>query len=121
MENEPEADRLRLKWRQTWEDREADYVAEAPGYNGSVGRIYFVPEHHGPQAQKWFWAFQAFGDDISRNVGDTSGYEPSARAAAGRVEQCWFLAIKGTRHDTPEPVRPKVNAYAAAKGRAESA
>jgi hypothetical protein len=120
MENEPEPPCLRLKWRQTWEDKDADYVAEAPTYNGSVGRIY-RHDTGGFLKGSWFWAFQAHSDEVSRNIGDTSGYEGSARAAAGRVEQCWFLSIKGTRHEVPEPARPRVNAYAAAKGRAESA
>lgn len=121
MSEDPENIPLRLKWHPTWPDKEADFTAETPTFNGHVGRIYFIPEHHGPQAGNWFWSFLAFGDEISRNVGDTSGYEGSARAAARRVESAWFLAVKGTRHDVPEeappPARPPVNAYAAAKAR----
>lgn len=118
MENEPENIALRLKWRATWPDKEADFVAEASTYDGPVGRIY-LHDTGGYQNGNWFWAFQAAGDEVSRNVGDTSGYEPSARAAARRVESAWFLAIAGTRHETPEtvPPVPTVNSYAAAKGR----
>jgi hypothetical protein len=112
---------LRLKWRKTWEDREDDFVAQAPSYNGSVGRIYFVPEHHGPKVESWYWAFQAFGDDISRNIGNLHGHADTARLAAQAVENAWFLAIAGTRHEIPilesEPIQPPKNAYAAAKGR----
>lgn len=60
MEDEPKPPRLRLKWRQTLEDKEADYVAEAPSYNGSVGRIY-LHDTGGYLKGSWFWAFQAFG------------------------------------------------------------
>ena len=103
---------LRLRWRQTWLDRENDFAAEATAYKGSVGRIY--QHDHGPTAGKWFWAFNAFGDDISRNIGAVSGYADSARLAAKAVEDCWFAAIKGSRLDVPEP---QGNAYAAAKAR----
>lgn len=86
---------LRLKWRHTWPDREADFVAEAPTYSGNVGQIYYVPEHHGPKAGSWYWAFQAFADDISRNIGHPFGHEPSARETAARVEAAWFAASRG--------------------------
>lgn len=97
---------LLLKWRQTWPDKEADYVADASNYNGSVGRIYLY--EHGPQKGMWFWAMNAFGPEISRNVGKLSGVEPSARAAAHMVEEAWFAAIKGSTLDRPIPKR---NAY----------
>ncbi|MER8571287.1 hypothetical protein NKG99_07555 [Mesorhizobium sp. M1409] len=45
---------LRLKWRQTWPDKEADFVAESSIRHGSVGRIYRFD--HGPSAGQWFWA-----------------------------------------------------------------
>lgn len=96
-------------------DRENDFMAEAPTYNGGVGRIYESLKPGGTEMH-WFWAMNAFGDDIS-NVGDLSGH---ARAAAARVEAAWFAAIKGSRHEQPnaaEPARPPVNRYAAAKGR----
>lgn len=118
MENDPDRIVLRLKWRPTWPDKEADFAAEAPSYNGPVGRIY--RHDTGLHAGNWLWAFQAFGDDIGHNVGNTSGFEPSAGAAARCVESAWLLAVKGTCHDVPEeadpPARPPVNAYAAAKG-----
>lgn len=47
----------------------------------------------------------AHGAEISRNVGEIHGIEPSARAAARMVEDAWFAAIKGS----------KSNAYAIAK------
>jgi hypothetical protein len=119
MSDDPDNIPLRLRWAATWPDKDADFAAETPSYNGPVGRIY--RHDTGFQAGNWFWSFQAFGDEISRNVGDTSGFEPSARAAARCVESAWFLAVKGTRHDVPEeadrPARPPVNAYAAAKAR----
>lgn len=120
MSDDQESIPLRLRWRATWPDREADYSAEAPTYGDSIGRIY-LHTTGGNLNGHWFWAFQAHGDEVSRNIGDTSGYEPSARAAARKVEECWFRAIKGTRHDIPEVVQPAVavNAYAAAKGRAD--
>jgi hypothetical protein len=55
---------LRLHWRQTWPDKEADYVADADGYTGGVGRIYRYG--HGPQQGLWFWAMNAHGPEISR-------------------------------------------------------
>jgi hypothetical protein len=120
MSDDQESIPLRLRWAATWPDKDADFSAEAPGYNGPVGRIY-LHSTGGFQNGRWFWAFQAAGGEISRNIGDTSGYEDSARAAARRVESAWFLAIRGTRHDLPEeaapPARPPVNAYAAAKAR----
>lgn len=111
MEHEIE---LRLKWRHTWPDREDDFCAEAPTFDGSVGRIY--RHDSGPSKGQWFWAFQAHGYDISR-TGDLSGYEPSARQAAKRVEDAWFFAIRGSSHDVAVPAPAPRNAYAEAKGR----
>lgn len=101
---------LRLRWRQTWSDHDADYVANADGYNGGVGRIYLYDS--GPQKGMWFWSMTAHGFEISRNIGNLSGAERSARAAARMVEDAWFVAIKGSSLDRPPPAR---NAYAAAK------
>jgi hypothetical protein len=101
---------LILKWRQTWPDSEADYVATADSYNGSVGRIYRYD--HGPQEGLWFWAMQAYGAEISRNLDKLHGVEKSARAAARMVEDAWFAAIKGSSLDRPAPKR---NAYEMAK------
>lgn len=106
-----EAVSLRLKWRQTWPDTEADYAAEADGYAGSVGRIYLYK--HGPQEGQWFWAMNAHGPEISRNIGKLHGEAGSPRAAAFMVEQAWFAAIKGSSLDRPAP---KANLYAMAKG-----
>lgn len=114
MENEIE---LRLKWRHTWpgEDRQ-DFVSDAPTYP-SVGRIYLIVAQAESINGKWFWSLTAFGEDISRNIGATSGYQPSAREAAAKVEAAWFEAIKGSRHDVPVPTAQPRNAYAEAKGR----
>lgn len=101
---------LRLRWRQTWPDREADFVAEADGYNGSVGRIYRYDSH--PLEGSWFWAMNAHGPEISRNFDKLHGIEPSARAAAHMVENAWFAAIAGTSLDQPAPKR---NTYAMVK------
>lgn len=101
---------LRLRWRQTWPDHEADYVAETDNYVGSVGRIYLRED--GPRKGVWLWAMQADGHDISRNFGELHGAERSARAAAQMVEDAWFKAIKGSSLDMPPPTR---NAYAMAK------
>lgn len=117
MSEEPENITLRLRWKPTWPDKEADYAAEAPGYDGSVGRIY-LHTTGGYQSGSWFWAMNAHGHDISRNVGELSGYEPSPRQAARRVEEAWFAAIRGSRLDVAlPPEEPTVNRYAAAKGR----
>lgn len=117
MSDDPESITLRLRWRATWPDREADFVAEAPTYNGNVGRIYYVPENHGMQSNRWFWAFQAFGDDVNRGGINLSGHEDTPRQAARRVEDAWFSAIRDGRHDVPVPDDAPKNAYAAAKGR----
>lgn len=114
METNPESIPLRLRWRQTWPERENDFVAETGDYQASIGRIYLYDS--GPQQGLWFWAFQAFGDDVSRNIGKLTGVEPSAREAAREVERAWFAAIKGSRYEMPVEASP-VNAYAAAKGR----
>lgn len=91
---------LRLRWQLTWSDKEDDYVAEAPGCDGPVGRIYkeLVPGKH---EYRWFWAFQASVTAPYRRVGATSGREPSPREAAKRVEEAWFAAIEGTSLDVP--------------------
>lgn len=94
---------LRLRWQATWPDKEADYMALADGYNGSVGRIYL--HQHGPQEGRWFWAMNAHGAEISRNIDRLSGTEESARAAAHKVEDAWFAAIRGSSLDRPEPKR----------------
>ncbi|WP_311029372.1 hypothetical protein [Mesorhizobium koreense] len=52
---------LRLHWRQTWPDKDADYVADADGYTGGVGRIY--RHDTGPQQGIWFWAINAHGPE----------------------------------------------------------
>lgn len=103
---------LKLRWRQTWDDHENDFAAYAPTYDGSVGRIYLHED--GPMQGKWFWAFQGFGPEISRNIGKLSGFETSARRAAREVETAWFASIRGTIHD--QESKPSANAYAAAKG-----
>lgn len=103
---------LCLNWRQTSPDSEADYVAETDTYEDTVGRIY--RHDAGPQTGLWFWAMQADGHEISRNIGQLHGVERSARAAAHMVEAAWFNAIKGSSLDRPAPKR---NAYAMAKGR----
>lgn len=101
---------LRLKWRQTWPEREADYVAYADSYGDIVGRIY--RHDSGEQAGNWFWSMTAFGLEISRNIGRLTGFERSARGAAQTVEEAWFAAIKGSSLDQPAPAR---NLYAMAK------
>lgn len=101
---------LRLRWRQTWPDREADFVAVADGYNGSVGRIYVYDS--GPEEGNWFWAMNAHGPEISRNLEKLDGIEQSARAAAHMVEEVWFAAIAGSSLDRPASKR---NAYAMVK------
>lgn len=105
---------LRLRWRHTWEDRESDFVAEAPGYDGPVGRIYESIQPGGTGTH-WFWAMNAHGDFISR-AGKNSGYEATPRQAAQQVEKAWFEAIKDSSLERAVAV-PAANAYAAAKGR----
>jgi hypothetical protein len=101
---------LRLHWRETWPDRDADYVADADGYSGGVGRIY--RHDAGPQQGMWFWSLTAHGPEISRAADKLHGVEQSPRAAARMVEGAWFAAIKGSSLDRPAPKR---NAYAMAK------
>ena len=96
---------LLLTWRQTWPDKEADYVAAASNYD-HVGRIY--RHNGGPQDGMWFWSLTAFGPEISRNIGHCQGTEATPRAAARMVEESWFAAIKGSSLDRPIPKR---NAY----------
>lgn len=103
-----ESEALRLNWRQA--DRDADYVADADGYDGNVGRITLRDD--GPQQGLWFWVMNAHGTEISRNIGSLDGVEKSARAAARMVEGAWFAAIAGSSLDRPLPKR---NAYAMAR------
>lgn len=104
---------LKLHWRHTWEEKDHDYVAEAPGHPDTVGRIYesIVP---GGTGTHWFWAMNAHGAFISR-AGKNSGYEATPRQAAQQVEKAWFEAIKGSSLEVSAAV--SVNAYAQAKGR----
>jgi hypothetical protein len=101
---------LRLHWRLTWPDKDADYVADADGYIGGVGRIY--RHEHGPQKGGWFWAMNAHGPEISRAADKLHGVERSPRAAAHMVEDAWFEAIRGSSLDRPAPRR---NTYDMAK------
>jgi hypothetical protein len=101
---------LRLQWRQTRPDGDADYIAETLDYPGNVGRIF--RHDTGPDAGAWLWAMQADGHEISRNVGELNGVERSPKAAARMVEDAWFRAIKGSSLDRPTA---KPNAYAMAK------
>lgn len=105
---------LKLRWRHTWEEKDNDFVAEAPGYPDTVGRIYesIVP---GGTGTHWFWSMNAHGAFISR-AGKNSGYEATPRQAAQQVEKAWFEAIKGSSLERAVAV-PAANAYAAAKGR----
>lgn len=103
---------LRLKWRQTWPDKEADYCAQAEGYPEAVGRIYM--DRNGPLNGIWFWSMTASGPEISRNAGELNGAATSPRDAARLVEEAWFAAILGTSLDRPAPHQ---NAYATAKAR----
>jgi hypothetical protein len=73
---------LLLKWRQTWPDKDADFVADSTTYHGNIGRIYRVD--HDPMAGKWFWAVNAFGAEISRNIGALSGHADSLGKRRGR-------------------------------------
>jgi hypothetical protein len=106
---------LKLHWRHTWDDKDNDFTAEADGYQGSVGRIY-LHDSGGHLNGSWFWAMNAFGPEISRNIEPLSGYEPSPRKAAREVERAWFAAISGSILEVTGPVVAK-NAYAAAKAR----
>jgi len=114
MENDHEI-ALKLRWRHTWDDKDNDYVAETDAYQGSVGRIY-LHDSGGHLNGNWFWAMNAHGPEVSRNIEPLSGYEPSPRRAAREVEKAWFAAIRGSSLDTQSPV-PSKNAYAAAKAR----
>jgi hypothetical protein len=55
----------------------------------------------------------ASGEEVSRNIGRLSGYEPSLRRAAREVEESWEAAIK----DSSLEQVPARNLYAQAKGR----
>lgn len=112
---EPLEIKLVLKWRQTWEGKEQDFVASLPNVEGSIGRIYLYET--GPQQGHWFWSFTAVAPNVSRNIGATSGVEPSPREAAKRVEDAWHAAIKGTEYENQESQSETANAYAAAQGR----
>ncbi|MCG6114220.1 MAG: hypothetical protein MEQ84_03385 [Mesorhizobium sp.] len=88
--------RLRLSWRATWADRDSDFVANAPGYEGTVGRIC---QKAGGTGIDWEWSFHAQGAEITNPGGMTRGSEPTPRLAAKRVEDAWHAAIKGTSRD----------------------
>lgn len=91
---------LTLKWQETWDGQDADYSAFTNVYPGAVGRIFRYDI--GPSQGQWFWSMIADGYDISRNFGDCSGYERSARRAAKCVENAWQAAIKGSSLDRAE-------------------
>jgi hypothetical protein len=80
----------RLRWRKTWSDREDDFAAEAPDHSHAVGRIYKGPKS--ATDSRWFWSMTAFGHRVTRIAGATSGWEPSAREAARRMEGAWEAA-----------------------------
>lgn len=103
---------LRLRWRQTWPDRDDDYAAIVDGHDGPVCRIFRTAA---PGDGAWCWAMVAEAYDISR-AGTTSGFERSPRRAARAAEAAWFAAIRGTAREHSVMVPPAVNAYAAAKG-----
>lgn len=104
---------LKLRWRHTWEEKDNDFVAEAPGHPDTVGRIYESIKPGGTGTH-WFWAMNAHGPQVSRNIGKLSGYEDTPRKAARQVEKAWFEAIRGSSLEVAPPTK---NAYAAAKGR----
>ncbi|MEO3389014.1 hypothetical protein [Mesorhizobium sp. CAU 1741] len=106
---------LRLRWRQTWPDKEAHYTAYALGFDAAVGYIFLIEA--GDDQREWLRSMTADDYEIARNCGPTNGVDRSARHAASCVEDAWFAAIRGTRHDRPV----KVNAYAAARHRHEAA
>lgn len=105
-----EGDALRLNWKQTWPEAEADYFAIAEGYEEAVGRIF--KGTGGLLKGMWFWSMTANGPEISRNIPALCGTALSARDAARSVEDAWFEAIRGSALD-----RPKGNPYAMAKSR----
>jgi len=113
---DPTEIKLRLKWRKTWEDRETDFVANAPNLPGNVGRFH---KHIASSDGGWRWSFQAMDLPVARaSLGETSGIEPSAREAAKKIEDIWFRASKGTECEETEPSRdPQSNAYLAEKGK----
>jgi hypothetical protein len=106
---------LTLRWRHTWPDQEDDFAAEAPGYDGSVGRIYL--QEAGPLQGQWEWSMTAHAYDILRDA-SMHGVARSARTAAKEVEDCWFRAIKGSRCEgvAATSTETKINAYARASG-----
>ena len=93
MTEHSEGEALRLSWRQTFPDAEADYSAEAD--IGAVGRI--VLQREGPAKGLWFWCMSA---EVG-SADERSGTANSPRGAARIVEAIWFGS----------------NAYAAAKAR----
>lgn len=104
---------LSLKWRKTWDDKENDFVAEAPGLSGSVGRIFMMDGGSSDLRGQWYWTMNAM---LDRVVFSDSGHEPTAREAAREVEAVWFergepALMKQTGQ------KPSANAYALAKGR----
>jgi len=100
----PERIDLRLKWRQTWAEKEEDFVAQADGYRGNIGRIYRGNYH----IERWHWSFQASGDGIDREAQHNGGVTATARQAAMCVEEIWF------RFFPDRPSAPSRNAYAEA-------
>ena len=79
-----EGEALRLIWRQTWLEKDADCCAQAEGCTEPVGRIY--TDRNGPLKGLWFWSMTACGPEISRNVGELRGTAMSPREAARLVE-----------------------------------
>lgn len=75
---------LKYRWRQTWPEREDDFV----GYDGdvSIGRFY---KYMAPGGYTWRWFFDAVlqGTGVARG-----GMCDTAREAAHEIER-WYDAV----------------------------
>ena len=88
---------LRLKWRKTWPDYEADFCVDSPIEGATIGRIMLTIG--GPKDRQWQWTYQAAIKGLPWNQLHHSGFEATARQAAKVIEDMWFAATAGKRFD----------------------
>lgn len=88
-------DGLKLKWRRTWPDVEADFV----GWHGHdrAGRMYHTPSA-GKETAPWRWFCNGELPGGGTCTGGGGAWTP--REAAAALESYWFDAIERCASDS---------------------
>lgn len=98
MSEEP---KLKYKWRVTLIDEHDTPREDYCGWDGNVciGRIRLEP--HGPMKGKWQWSGQE--PRTRKRLLPHQGYEPTARAAARKIEDYYhnLMAYNGLKGGPP--------------------